>query len=114
MVDHNQKGIKTIRKGKVSYQIAGDLLKGVGARGRDGKKWGSRRVCVNLMLLAGGTTPDITLNIRGKAWPPKFRGDQLVSLENPGVTRSGMVMVAGNDRMAEVGIGRDIDTSLVS
>ena len=52
MVDHNQKGIKTIRKGKVSDQITGDLLEGAGAGGWDGKKWRSGRVGVDLVLLA--------------------------------------------------------------
>ena len=52
MVDHDQKGIKTTRKGKVSDQIVRDLLKGAGARGWNGKKGGSRRVGIDLVLLA--------------------------------------------------------------
>ena len=66
------------------------------------------------MLLAGGASADIATNVRGEAWLPKFGGDQLMSFENARVTRGGMVMVAGDNGMAEVGIGRDIDLSLVS
>ena len=40
MVDHDQKGIKTIRKGEVGDQITGDLLKGAGAQGQNGKEGG--------------------------------------------------------------------------
>ena len=72
MVNHDQKGIKTIRKGKVGDQIAGDLLKGVGPGRWNGEKWRPRRVCINLMLLAGGASTDIAMDIRGEAWPPKF------------------------------------------
>ena len=52
MVDHDQKGIKTIRKGKVSDQITGDLLKGARAGGWNGEKWGSRWMGIDLVLLA--------------------------------------------------------------
>ena len=69
---HDQKGIKTIGKGEVSDQITGDLLKGVGARGWNGKKWGAGRVSADLVLLARGTSLDITTNVRGEAQPPKF------------------------------------------
>ena len=52
MVDHDQKSIKAIRKGKVGDQITGDLLKGAGAGGQNGEEWGSRQMGVNLVLLA--------------------------------------------------------------
>ena len=52
MVDHDQKSIKAIRKGKVGDQIAGDLLKGAGAGGWNGEKWRSRRVGIGFVLLA--------------------------------------------------------------
>ena len=57
---------------------------------------------------------DITLNVRGEAWPPKLRGNKLASFENPRMTSSGMVMVVSNNRVAQVSISRDIDTALVS
>ena len=72
MVNHDQKGIKTIQKGQVSDQITGDLLKGAGARGWNGEKWGTGWVSVDFVLLTRGATSDITPNIRGKAQPPKF------------------------------------------
>ena len=114
MVNHDQKGIKTIRKGKVSDQITGDLLKGVGVGGWNGEKWGSRRMGIGLVLLAQGTSADITMNIRGEAQPPKLRGNKLVSFENSRMTSSGMVMVTSNDRVVQVSISRDIDMALVS
>ena len=114
MVDHDQKGIKTIRKEKVSDQITGDLLKEAGAGGWNGEKWGSRRMGIDLVLLARGTPADITVNVRGEAWLPKLRGNKLVSFENPRMTSSGMAIVASNNRVAQVSISRDIDMALVS
>ena len=114
MVDHNQKGIKTIGKGEAGDQIAGDLLKGAGAGGWDGEKWGLRRMGIDLVLLAGGTPTDITVNIRGEAQPPKLRGNKLASFENTRMTSSGMVMVMSNDRVVQVSLCRDIDVALVS
>ena len=113
MVDHNQKGIKTVGKGKAGDQITGYLLKGAGARGWNGEKWGTGWVSVNFVLLARGTSSDITANIRGKAWPPKFRGDKLASLENSQVTCSRIVMVPSDNRTTKAGISRDIDAALV-
>ena len=72
MVDHDQKGIKTIRKGKVGDEITGDLLEGAGVGGRIGEEWGSGRMGVYFVLLTRGTAADVAANIRGKAWPPKF------------------------------------------
>ena len=72
MVDHNQKGIKTIGKGKVGDQITGDLLEGAGAGGWNGEEWGSGWMGVYFVLLTRGTAADVAANIRGKAWPPKF------------------------------------------
>ena len=75
MVDHNQKGIKTVRKRKVGDQITGDLLKGAGAGRWNGKEGQSRWLCVDFVLLTRGTAMDITVNIRSEAGPPKLRGN---------------------------------------
>ena len=107
MLDHDQKGIKTVRKRKVSDQIAGDLLKGAGAEGWDGKEGRLGWMCVDLVLLTRSAASDITANIRGKAQPPKLRG-------NTRMTSSGMVIMVGNDRMAKVGVSWDINLALVS
>ena len=72
IVNHNQKGIKTVREREVGDQITGDLLKGVGAGGWNGEKWGTGRVSIDFVLLARCTATDITLHVRGKAQPPKF------------------------------------------
>ena len=72
MVDHDQKGIKTIGRRKVSDQITGDLLEWVGARGWDREKWGLGWVSVDFVLLASSTTKDIAANIGHKTQPPEF------------------------------------------
>ena len=97
MVDHNQKGVKTIGKGKVGDQITGDLLKGVGAGGQNGEEWRMGWMGVDLVLLARGTSADITSNIRGEAQPPKLRGNKLAGLENSRMASSGMVMVTSHN-----------------
>ena len=63
MVDHNQKGIKTIGKGEVGDQITRDLLEGAGAGGRNREERGVRRMGVDLVLLARGTPADITPDV---------------------------------------------------
>ena len=72
MVNHDQKGIKTIGKGKVGDQITGDLLEGAGAGGWNGEKRGSGWMGIGLVLLARGTSADVTADVRGKAQPPKL------------------------------------------
>ena len=114
MVDHDQKGIKTIGKGKVGDEITGELLEGAGAGGRNGEEWRTGWMGVHLVLLARGAAADIATDVRGKARPPKFRGNKLASFEDARVARSGMVMVASHDRVAESSIRRDVDPTLVS
>ena len=72
MVDHDQKGIKTIGQGKVSNQITGELLEGAGTGGWNGRQWGSGWMGVDLVLLAGGASLDKTANVGGEAWSPKL------------------------------------------
>ena len=114
MVDHDQKGVKTIRKGQVSDQITRDLLEGAGARGWNGKEQGTRQVCIDFILLTRGTPTDILTDKGCKAQPPEFQGNKLASFENTRMTSRRVVMVAGNDRVAEIGISRNIDTVLKS
>ena len=114
MVDHDQKGIKATGKGKVSDQITGNLLEGAGARGWNREERGARRMGVDLVLLARGTPADITPDVRGKAWPPKLRGNELASFEDTGMASGGMVVVSSHDGVAQASISRDIDMVLVS
>ena len=71
-------------------------------------------MCVNLVLLARGTSMDICANIGCKAQPPKFRGNELASFENSWMTGSGVVMVAGNNGMAKCSIIWHVDLVLIS
>ena len=52
MVDHDQKGVETIRKGKVGDQLTGDLLKGARAGGWNGEKRRPGWMHIDLVLLA--------------------------------------------------------------
>ena len=113
MVDHDQKGIKAIGRGKVGDEIARDLLEGAGAGGRNREEQGSRWMGVDLVLLARGAPSDITVDIRGKAWPPKLCGNQLASLENSRMASSGVVMVTSHDRVAQVCVSGHVDTALI-
>ena len=114
MIDHDHKGIKASGKGEVGDQTTGDLLEGAGAGGRNGLEWGSGRMGVDLVLLARCASADITADVRGEAWPPKLRGDQLASFENARMASSGMIMMPCHDRAAQVSICGDIDAVLVS
>ena len=114
MVDHDQKGIEAIQKEEVSDQIAGDLLKGAGARGWNRKEGRLGQMHVHLVLLARSTAADVVVDIGGKAQPPELRCNQLTSFENTGMSCSVVVMVASNDRMAKVISGQDIYATLVS
>ena len=69
---------------------------------------------VDLVLLAGGTSLDITVNIGGEAWPPKLRGNKVASFENARMAGSGMIMVASHNRAVQVGISGDVNAALVS
>ena len=69
---------------------------------------------IGFVLLARGTSMDITANVRGEAWPPKFRGNQLASFENARMASSGVIMVPSDDRVAKSSISGNVDASLVS
>ena len=114
MVNHNQRSIEAIRKGKIGDQIARDLLKGTITRGRDGKKQGARGVCVYFALLTCGTTPDVLVNKGCKARPPELRCNQLAGFEDTRVICRGVIMMAGDDRTVEVSVSGNIDTALIS
>ena len=70
MVDHSQKGVKTIRKRKVGDEITGDLLEGAGAGRWNGKEGRPRWMHVDLVLLTRSASSDTTTNVRGEARPP--------------------------------------------
>ena len=63
MVNHDQKGIKTIGKGEVGDQVTRDLLKGAGAGGWNREKRGVRRMGVDFVLPARGAPADITPDV---------------------------------------------------
>ena len=87
-------------------------MKGASGGGDDGGQWGVRGVCVCLVLLASCTARNVLADKGGKSGPPKLGCNELVGLENTRVTCCGMVMVSGDNRAAEGGVGGDIDTIL--
>ena len=89
-------------------------MKGAGAGGQNREEWGVGQMGVDLVLLARGTSTDITMNIRDEARPPKFRGNQLASFENARMASSGMIMVSSDDRVAQSGICGNVDATLIS
>ena len=78
MANHNQKGVKACREGKVSDEIAGDLLEGAdGSQAKRGEGWNSW-MCVGFVLLENRTSFDILAYKRCKTRPPKLGGNQLM------------------------------------
>ena len=49
---------------------------------------------VDLVLLAGGASFNVSLNEGGQAWPPELGGYQLACFQDAGVSSSGMVMMS--------------------
>ena len=113
MVNHDQKGIKTIREWEVGDQIARDLLEWMRTREGDRKEWGVRGVCINLVLLTSNTTTNILADKGCESQPPEFQGNKLSSFENPRVTSGGMIMVTSDHFMMKVSVSRNIDTILI-
>ena len=69
-------------------------------------------MCVCFVLLASCTARNVLADKGGKSWPPKLGCNELAGLENTGVTCCRMVMVARDNRTAEVGVCGDVDTIL--
>ena len=68
------------------------------------------RVC--FVLLASCTARNILADKGSKSGPPKLGCNELVGLENTGVTCCGVVMVSGDNGTVEVGVSGDIDSIL--
>ena len=65
MVNHDQEGIKSSRKGEVSDEVTGDLLEGARCQGANGGERGNSRVSIGLVLLASRTTFNVFVDIGG-------------------------------------------------
>ena len=70
-------------------------------------------MCICLVLLASGTASNVLVDKGGETQPPKLRCNKLAGLENTGMSCSGVIMVVGNNKAVEVGVGRDVDAILV-
>ena len=113
MVDHDQKGIEAGGGREVGDKVTGDLLEGAGRRGANGGEWRDGRVCICLVLLAGGASLDVFADVRGETGPPEFCRDELSSFEVTGVTGALMVMTSLENGVAKGIIIGDIDTALI-
>ena len=113
MVDHNQKGIEAGGKGKVSDEVARDLLERVGCGGANGGEQGNGRMGIALVLLADCAALNIFTDIGGQARPPKLGHNKLASFQVARVAGSFMVMTTLEDGVAEGVIVGDIDAASV-
>ena len=80
MVYHNQERIKVRGDGKISDEIAGDLLEWVRSKQFDRIQWRYSGVSVGFVLLAFSAAFNISADKGSKAWPPELCSDQLVGL----------------------------------
>ena len=80
MVYHDHERIEARGFREICDKIAGNLLKGAGGDGLNGRERGYGGVRVYFVLLAEGTALDIAADIGGEARPPEFSGDELASL----------------------------------
>ena len=92
VVDHDQKRIEAGGEGEVGDKVTGDLLEGAGCGGADGGERQDSRMGVGFVLLAGCTTFDVSMDIRGEAGPPEFSCDELPGFEIARVTGTFVVM----------------------
>ena len=77
MVNHDQKGVKASREGKVGDEIAGDLLERVGGSQVDrGEGWNDG-MHVGFVLLANHAPFNIFAYKGCKTRPPELGGNQL-------------------------------------
>ena len=65
MVNHNQEGIKSSRRGEVSDEVTGYLLEGARCQGVNGGEQENSRVSIGLVLLASCTTFNVFVDIGG-------------------------------------------------
>ena len=80
MVYHDQERIKVQGVGKISDEIAGDLLEWARSKQFDRRQWRYGGVSVSFVLLAFSTAFDISADKGSKAWPPELCGNQLAGL----------------------------------
>ena len=71
-------------------------------------------MCVNFVLLAGGTALNISADEGSKSRPPKLSSDQLACFKETRVAGGFMVMALFENGAVEGVIGGDVDTALVS
>ena len=71
-------------------------------------------MCINLVLLAKGTSFDIVADKGSKAGPPELGGNQLSGFQEAGVSGGFMIVASCQDGAAEGVIGRDIDAASIS
>ena len=88
-------------------------MEGARGRGANGVEQGNSGVRVGLVLLAGGTTFDVLVDVRGQAGPPKLCSNKLVSFQISRVTRCFMIMATLENSVAKGFIIGDIDAPLV-
>ena len=78
--------------------------------------WSEQRnneMYVRLVLLACGTTLNVSIHVLCKTRPPKLRGDKLASFKVIRVTGDFVVMASGDDRTVERVLRGDVDVIFI-
>ena len=70
-------------------------------------------MCVDFILLTGGTALNVSADEGGESRPPEFCGDQLTSFTETGMASGFMVMASVEDGTVEGVISGDVDTALI-
>ena len=81
MVDHNQERVKARGGGKISDEVAGQLLEWTGGGGANGVKGGYCGMCISLGLLTISTSFDVFSYELGEAGPPVVGCHELAGLK---------------------------------
>ena len=70
-------------------------------------------MCVDLILLTGGASLDVSADEGGEARPPKFSGNQLASFQETGVAGGFMIVAAHENGAAKGVVSGDIDATFI-
>ena len=87
MVDHNHDRIKPRRRREVGDEVNGQLFKQEGDNGFEWEQRRYNRVCVGLVLLAGGAAGDKVFHECGETWPPGIPFQDHFGMKDTHVTR---------------------------
>ena len=101
-------------RGEIGDEIAGDLLKRVGARGGNRDKGGGSGMGIGFHLLARATTLNVFVYKLCKIQPPIVGGHELAGFQESRMSRGGVIVVLCDNGASEIVGGGNIHATLVS